>query len=226
MELQNLVIEVTRKCNIKCDHCLRGNAQNKVLDTKYIDTLLDQVTYISNLCFTGGEPSLATDVCEYTLSLIKERQIGVGFFFIATNGVNVSEEFVLFCLKLYNYCEDKDMCQIAVSNDTFHKVQAKYSMDLLNGLKFAALRNEEPNYSYYGGRNLISEGRAVDLGANTKLHAPRIKTMEEFNDTEIYLNCKGDIIGGCDWSYTSQNRKSNILCRVENLTQYYESLKE
>ncbi len=227
MELNNLVIEVTRKCNIKCEHCLRGNAQNKVLDTKYIDTLLDQVTYISNICFTGGEPSLATEVCEYTLSLIKERQIGIGFFFIATNGVNVPEEFVIFCLKLYNHCDEKDMCEIAISNDTYHRNQANYSMSLFDGLKFAQLRNEDQNYSYRGGANLIPEGRAVDFGARrNQLHAPKIKTKDDFNETEIYLNCNGDIIGGCDWSYKSQNRKANILCKVENLTRYYENLKE
>ena len=58
ISIQNLAIEVTRKCNIKCAHCLRGDSQNKDIDLKYIDILLDQVNYIGHFCPTGGEPSL------------------------------------------------------------------------------------------------------------------------------------------------------------------------
>jgi len=59
MNIDNLIIEITRKCNFTCDHCLRGEAQNKDIDHKVIDALLDNnIEYISNITFTGGEPSL------------------------------------------------------------------------------------------------------------------------------------------------------------------------
>ncbi len=224
MELQNLIIEVTRKCNIKCEHCLRGNAQKMVIDTKYIDSLLDQVEYIGNICFTGGEPSLATHIIEYTLSELKRLNIRIGFFFIATNGVNVPEEFVIACLKLYAYCEEKDMCQVAISNDSYHAREASYSTELLDGLRFCNRRNAEEGYTYMNGRNLINEGRAVDFGSLHNLTSARITSREEFEEAQIYLNCKGYIINGCDWSYNSQNRKENIVCHVDKLSEFYNTL--
>lgn len=36
----NIVIEVTRKCNLACDHCFRGCAQNMNIKLEYIDKLL------------------------------------------------------------------------------------------------------------------------------------------------------------------------------------------
>ena len=72
MHINNLMIEVTRRCNLKCDHCLRGDAQNKDISTEYIDALLDQVTSIGSVTFTGGEPFLATYIIDYFLNKLKE----------------------------------------------------------------------------------------------------------------------------------------------------------
>lgn len=58
---ENLTIELTRRCNMKCGHCLRGEAQEVDIDRKYIDSLLDQTELIGGMFFTGGEPTLALD---------------------------------------------------------------------------------------------------------------------------------------------------------------------
>jgi len=42
-ELEYLVIEVTRRCNLRCDHCLRGDPQNLDLDVSLVSRLFDQV---------------------------------------------------------------------------------------------------------------------------------------------------------------------------------------
>ena len=31
--VESLVIEVTRRCNMRCEHCLRGDAQNLDIST-------------------------------------------------------------------------------------------------------------------------------------------------------------------------------------------------
>lgn len=40
----NLVIEVTRKCNLSCDHCLRGCSQNMDMKKEYIE---DTIFYLN-----------------------------------------------------------------------------------------------------------------------------------------------------------------------------------
>lgn len=47
IEAADFAIEVTRRCNMCCDHCLRGMAQN-----------LDIIVLPDHVFFTGGEPFL------------------------------------------------------------------------------------------------------------------------------------------------------------------------
>lgn len=57
----SVFIEVTRRCNMCCAHCLRGDAESIDIQEKYIDAFLDSFetgAYISSLTFTGGEISL------------------------------------------------------------------------------------------------------------------------------------------------------------------------
>jgi hypothetical protein len=219
MEIQNLIIEVTRKCNIKCDHCLRGEPINSNLKQEYIDSLLDQVTYINHVTFTGGEPSLNVPIMDYFLTEVKQRGIGISCFYIATNGINIPESFILFCLKMYSYCEDKESCSVDVSNDEFHSYEGSYNDELLRGLSFFRKRWDKDGFNYYGGSSLIKEGRSTQ-GRKPFTHS--IDGVDSFEESEIYLNCKGEIINGCDWSY--KNQKKYKLCNVGELTEFYERL--
>lgn len=223
IDIQNLIIEVTRKCNMACEHCLRGNAQNKIMKHEYIDSFLSQCKYVSSVTFSGGEPNLHPEIIEYFLEQCKLKNISIGFFYIATNGLNISLEFIIVCLKLYSYCSEKEYCSIQVSNDIFHANENKYNTELLDGLSFFSRKNTEERYNYGGYRFLISEGRAKEnFNPERKNSVQKIKTIEDFNDSQIYLNCNGQIINGCDWSYTSQNK--HILCSVENLQTYFNTL--
>ena len=99
---------------------------------KYVETLLDQVEYISTITFTGGEPSMNIDCISKTLELCKKKNIEVGSFYIATNGYKITEEFVMACLRWYSYCQEKDMCLVNVSNDIFHSSEGNYNTELLD----------------------------------------------------------------------------------------------
>lgn len=61
MEMQinvyNLVIEVTRRCNMCCTHCLRGDAQDLDISDEVLETVARNIQP-SSVTFTGGEPSL------------------------------------------------------------------------------------------------------------------------------------------------------------------------
>ena len=84
--INDLVIEVTRRCNMSCDHCLRGDAQNKDIDIAYIESLIKQVNYIHAIAFTGGEPSLNVSAIEQTLNLCKQYNVSVGSFYMPLMG--------------------------------------------------------------------------------------------------------------------------------------------
>lgn len=226
MDIQNLVIEVTRKCNMACEHCLRGNAVNLDIKKEYIDSLLSQVESIGIVTFTGGEPSLNVPIMNYFLEQCKANNIYVGSFYIATNGMKVNEDFVLFCLRMYSFCGDKEFCQVEVSNDLFHANEGNFDETLLSGLSFFSKKFENDGYNYHYGDSLIKEGKAkTELGMGRETDKGQTKSkmdLDTFNDSDIYLNCKGEIIYGCDWSYA--NQRYHKLCNVDELTYFYSEL--
>ena len=61
ISVNNLIIEITRKCNMNCEHCLRGNSQNIDVNFEHVEKLFSQIDYISTLSFGGGEPVRARE---------------------------------------------------------------------------------------------------------------------------------------------------------------------
>lgn len=205
-----VAIEVTRRCNMVCEHCLRGNAQNKNQTKENIDKLMSQMGYISSITFTGGEPSLVPELIAYTLESAKRYSVGVGSFYIATNGKQITEDFVVACLRWYVYCADNECTGVVLSKDDYH--DGDISFDLLRGLSFFSVKE---------GRSIISEGRAKGWAQGRKWSKESFiinndGTCTDINEGIIYLNCNGDIIGGCDWSYRSQPKHK--ICDVSKLT--------
>lgn len=221
MNVSALAIEVTRKCNIKCDHCLRGDMQNIDIDPKYIDLLFNQISSIKHLVFTGGEPTLNVPIIKYVIIELKRRNINVDTFFIATNGVNISSDFVDICVELYD--NKKFGCNLQISNDYYHLKEHIYNDKLLTKLPFYNKRHKDLDKLQDG--RLHFEGNAIinKLEYATKLSlSPTIISKYDFDLRTIYLNVNGDIINGCDWSYINQNK--HIICNVKFLKKYYNSL--
>ena len=149
-------------------------------------------------------------------------RVYIGGFYIATNGVKISEEFAIVCLKLYSYCEEKEMCTVDVSNDLYHQEEESYDTSQLDGLSFFKRKWDKEGYDYDRGKTVLKEGRGEKLFTATNKAIPqKITDRESFNDGEIYLNCKGNIVMGCDWSYKSQDISKNIFCHVDHLKERY-----
>ena len=87
-------IEITRQCNLKCRHCLRGDAQDIDIDLRTIDALVEQTAKIYNLSFTGGEPTLNVPAMAYTLEALRGHKVPLHSVEVATNGMVLSSEFV------------------------------------------------------------------------------------------------------------------------------------
>ncbi len=217
LSINNLVIEVTRRCNMKCYHCLRGEPQNIDIDHKYLHSLFEQIDYVSSITFTGGEPSLVPQIIDDILTMAKMYKVKIGSFYIATNGLDISEAFVIACLKWYAYCSDNEITRIDISNDYYHAEQDNYNTELLDGLSFAGRKYEKECDTY----KLIREGRASDDkdARPTTVDQMEIEIWDDsiqIIECEIYLNVLGDIVLGCDWSYEHQTDQT--LCSVDDFS--------
>lgn len=90
----SLAIELTRKCQLCCPHCFRGESQNLNISNEDIDRFFQNTEIINHLYFTGGEPTLNLDSMQYILDKLYEYGIPVFKLGIVTNGYEVSDRFI------------------------------------------------------------------------------------------------------------------------------------
>lgn len=171
-DANNVVIEITRRCNMCCAHCLRGDAENVDIQEKYINAFLDSFSgrrYIGTIVFTGGEISLNIPAIRYTLKAVKERNISVGSFYMVTNGkaVDKMEDLALASLEWWNYCDEKDeyLCGLCISSDNFHEEISDESASILSGLKY----NRDDMVTDFHEKYLLNEGCAKTLNDDWSL---------------------------------------------------------
>ena len=60
-------IEITRRCNFACEHCIRGDAQNMDMPTEIIDLFYDKISELQEIVFVGGEPLLNLTGMDYVI---------------------------------------------------------------------------------------------------------------------------------------------------------------
>ena len=89
-----MAVEVTRRCNIACGHCLRGDAENVDLTGMDIDSILDQTEAIGRLILTGGEPTLNMGAIQHIANGIAQRGIPLMRMQIIINALTYEERFV------------------------------------------------------------------------------------------------------------------------------------
>lgn len=210
--ISSLILEITRRCNMRCDHCMRGDAQNIDMDLEIIDRVLDSGVTLSEVTFTGGEPSLYPEAITYFVEGLIKRDQRINSFYVKTNGKIESLDLAVSLLKLYSRCDEPDMCALDVSRDQYHS--AKEPDAIYPGLAF--FRND--GYRAYKESGIISEGLAEENGLGWRpQESSKIKFDnygEETIDVEmIQIAANGNITGQCDISFDREDEEAagNIL---------------
>lgn len=212
MNLQSsLVIELTRKCNMNCDHCLRGCSENIDITKRIIRNALAPYNNITSLTLTGGEPSLVPDLIKYVVDTIINNEIDLGCLYIVTNGKVYSQKMVNAMRKAYAYSYEPDFCGLCVSVDSYHDGSHYNSYLRYADEPFFRRDKEQPDLSKY----LINEGNAMyngigrrNLNVRTSINRDYVSQYEDtlyIEDDIIYINAKGDVILDCDVSYENQS---------------------
>lgn len=95
-----ICVELTRKCNMSCPHCMRGEAQNKTITKEVIDRLCHNITIVDSFGITGGEPLLEPDMLHYLIEKVRLLP-HVFLLTLTTNGTiitpSVIEDIERFC---------------------------------------------------------------------------------------------------------------------------------
>lgn len=148
LHLYYLELEITRKCNLKCKHCCRGEAQDLTISEQVIDTVLDQIHGAAIINLTGGEPMLVPERVEYIVDKIIENRIKVFGFGAVVNGTIQDKRAISFINslnKIASYIDENTITDehnkvgIGISDDEFHQnnpdqaiaFYKKYASDLV-----------------------------------------------------------------------------------------------
>lgn len=126
--VQNLAMILTNKCNLNCNHCLRGCKNDHCMSDDVINATLNQIKGISNLSICGGEPTLALDVLENLFNQIIKNNIYLEEVSCVINGTNYSEKFLELLESISEYVtfiKKKNEVFFNISYDQYHIEEIK-----------------------------------------------------------------------------------------------------
>ena len=226
IQVRSLIFEVTRRCQLQCGHCLRGRRQNMELSKEIVDKMLSQITSISEITFTGGEPTLNLPIIRYILEQIKKRNIPIYGFFIATNGLSNQMEFAHIILDYMPMFEDEEYCSVSVSKDMYHGTYGvKSPVEYLACYSNSKEQKDENDFKGLLNRGMAKENflpEAYDRPYDTDFS---VESYEYDGKTEVeidlvYVCCDGTICADCDLSY--EDMKYYSVTNADDFSSYIE----
>lgn len=219
MRVYSLILEVTRRCNMCCAHCLRGDAEDIDMEKETVDEILNMADEIQSVTFTGGEPSLNLPLIQYFFDKADEKGKFPEFFWLATNGKANQEELAILALKAWAKSVEKDMCGVALSVDAYHEpVLNKF----LSGLAFYDAGKEHPASGFDADKFVIRSGRAEENGLGKPPRNLDNDICIEGDEIDIlYVSAKGDCVFNCDLPYCTIDEEGiplkDIFAKVEGI---------
>lgn len=202
LNVSSLILETTRRCNMNCAHCLRGDAQSMNMTPEIVSNLLHQVDSIYNVTFSGGEPTLNLPIIEFFFEEAERQGKLPSSFYVATNGSN-QWELAKLLLKWYPKMDNKDFCGVSLSIDRFHE-----KVDGPNYLEGLAFYSDIKTHSEDASDNwVIHAGRAMENGIGQQIRPPMDFDYEVNNEHDVifidtlYVSANGLCTSDCDLSY-------------------------
>lgn len=219
LKYESLVLELTRRCNMSCAHCLRGDAQALDMSKEIIRKALKNVKSISSLTLSGGEIALVPELIEYTLQTCIKNDIDVYNIYAVTNGKVVPDSFLLALIHFHAYtakCNNGEFdgySAIALSIDDFHEEIPDANKALIESLSFFAPEDHQKDFAFGKFDTLIDMGRAKTLLGYEKRSLRVYMPTVEFDEYDksfwvegfVYVTAKGDYLKTCDCSYDTQD---------------------
>ena len=119
LNVQSLILELTRQCNLNCAHCFRGDSEKEYIPLDTIDKVFNDICRVNSFLLTGGEPLLAKKQLKRITEIIMKENINVGDIIIVTNGTVLSFDILGMLFQL----SERANLEIRISTDIFHDLE-------------------------------------------------------------------------------------------------------
>lgn len=205
MEFSDFCFILTDDCNFNCSYCFQTRT-NKYLDKasikKAVDFFYPYFKPETSIIFFGGEPLLAFDKIQYTLSLLKEKNtLGLGEktfkYFLTTNGSLATPEILKFF--------DDNCFDVMLSFDGINQDRAREAGSLEDTRKLLADLARSPNLTY---------------STNTVFDTGSISTFTESLRFAIESGTKEALISLDSYKPWDQEALQTLELQYEKLTDY------
>jgi hypothetical protein len=227
LQISNLVLEVTRKCQLQCSHCLRGDAQRVTMSNAVLFKTFGSINHVCTLTLTGGEPSLVPEVFEELWNCCVWQKVSIGAFYIVTNGMNHSRyrRFLTAVERLYRWCDEPGSCSLTVSRDQYHPFEMrKHASKFEVRDEYGNHWGEYPEYVHLDDRHhrierVLNEGRAAETQVGNEYDVEH-QTPWELDgegdyviDPLVYVAANGNVVSCCNMSFDriDAESKGNVL---------------
>lgn len=215
-----LSIETTRRCNMSCEHCLRGPAQNKDLNPDVLDSFFKHVTHIYNLTPTGGEPTLNPNALLQIKQAIQKYNVTLSTLYIVTNALQIPDEFIKNFMDLLLLTDESyEYSGITVSHDIYHDEINPYNEKKLE--IFSCYRKKDKtvdwNKSYLiniGNARSIQNKIKRDICYDSCDYCTITDESIDISDMNLGLTVDGYLIPSCDYAY--EDVPHIAICNVLN----------
>lgn len=180
--MSGLSIEITRKCNMNCIFCSRGDSQNLTISKSIIDKTLDEMkgVYINSLRISGGEPLLEPSLITYLFEKIIQKRIYINDVIIFTNGINTNLEvcscivtFIDYLIQIESEIKDIIKWSNKVISKTYHGISNKKISIIVSDVNREDYINQQNKTIDFFKQHITNEKFAI------------IKQSDTFND----INC-------------------------------------
>lgn len=193
LRVDSLSIEITRRCNMACAHCLRGDARDMDIKPVWLDRLFSQIEEVGCLTFSGGEPSLNVSAMTFARKICADRKIPVANFYVVTNGKEVPDAFLHECLDWKLFCTDGEISAVALSSDKWHEKIPYRNKDRLQTLGFFTTRDEDLKEE-----RLIRRGHAEAIWSAYNRPYDEIRPSDQWDPYSKEKPILADLVLRCD----------------------------
>jgi hypothetical protein len=213
INVYELVLELTRWCNMQCNHCIRGARQRHRMSLEVMQKTLRAFDRIDTITFSGGEPFLAVDLMRAALDECRWHSMNVGNVFIATNGSVINGKVKEIIKDWLQYTSDGELNCIRISTDQFHDPINKWPWEELKDelIEYMGLKVYFEYLKPSDTRAVIDDGFAKSNGIGNRPIRSDIEIGTWGKDNEnvnlhgaLYVNVYGDMFSTCGISYRSQ----------------------
>jgi MoaA/NifB/PqqE/SkfB family radical SAM enzyme len=217
----NLVVELSRRCNIECGHCLRGEQRKDTIDFSKLEVFIAKLVKDNHdlefLSIGGGEPGFAVADLWKLLSLLKEYKVRLRGVSLATNGLVNIDELLLWFKEAYAYSLVKHTSAFYFSDDKFHREAIIKKYHSISAFRQSIRKAKDfftkegidvgvivEKQEFSNQADIIKMGNALDFGSWEVLPTPFI----EFSSL-MYFTYDGLIFSSCDLSYLEMDKAEN-----------------